>query len=121
MQLINTSIESRKLYLLQVRQYHQRICQKHSQNPQYAEYLLPQYPTLLIFHSFQEELPERIQRRLAGEAIMNVLIILVRFEPELVAVREKQQAEEEKDQDKSERRVLSDHFEPPSRKERKGS
>jgi hypothetical protein len=51
---------------------------------------------LLIFDPLQNELPEWIDRGLAGQAIINVLVILVRFEPKLVRVAKEQQAEEQK-------------------------
>jgi hypothetical protein len=55
---------------------------------------LPQHPAILVFHSVQKESPEWIDRRFTGEAIINVLVIFVGFEPEFVRIAKEQQAEE---------------------------
>jgi hypothetical protein len=49
---------------------------------------LPEDPTVFVFHPLQKELPEGINGRYLGKAIINVLVILFRFEPEFVAIRE---------------------------------
>jgi len=41
---------------------------------------------MFVFHSLEEELPERIDGRLTGKAIINVLIVRVRLEPEFIRV-----------------------------------
>jgi hypothetical protein len=61
---------------------------------------------LLILHPLSEEFPERIDRRFACKAIINVLIILVGLEPELVTIAQKQQAEQQENEDKSQGRLV---------------
>ena len=70
---------------------------------------MPEDPTLLIFHPLEEAFLEGIERRLAGQAIINVLVVRVRFEPEFVGVRKEQQAEEQEDDDKSKGRLGCNH------------
>jgi hypothetical protein len=79
--------------LLKVRDHPQHVCRDDGDPPEQAEALLPELPVLLILHLLQKELPERIDRRLAGKAIINVPVILVRFEPELIGVPEEEQTE----------------------------
>jgi hypothetical protein len=79
---------------LQVRQNHQHICQKDRQNPKQAKRFLPKQPALLILHPLEKKFPEGIERRLAGEAIINVLVILICFEPKFIAIGKEEQAEE---------------------------
>ena len=62
---------------------------------------MPEYPTLLVFHPLEEEILEGVGSPLIGEAIINVLVVCVRFEPEFVRVRKEQQAEEKEEEDKS--------------------
>ena len=50
----------------------------------------------------EEEIPERIERRLARKAIINGLVVLVRFEPEFVRVGKEQQTEQQEENGKSE-------------------
>jgi hypothetical protein len=69
---------------------------------------LPQHPALLVFHPFEEEFSEGVYRRFTGEAIINVLVIRIRFEPEFVGVEKEQQAEKQENDDKSERWLV--HF-----------
>jgi len=64
---------------------------------------LPENPALLIFHPPEEEIPEWVERRFVRKAIINGLVVFVRFEPEFIGVGEEEQAEEQKDDDKSER------------------
>ena len=64
---------------------------------------MPELPARSIFHALKEKLAERIDRRFTRQAIINVPVILVRFEPEFIRVTKEQQAEEQKDKDKSER------------------
>ncbi len=73
--------------------------------PNALKTLLPKHPVLPIFHPLEKKLPEWIERRLAGKAIINVLIILVRFEPKLIGIGKKYQAKEQEDEDKSEGRM----------------
>jgi hypothetical protein len=47
---------------------------------------LPEHPALLIFHALQKEALEWIERRFSGKAIINVLVILVCFEPKFISV-----------------------------------
>ena len=63
---------------------------------------MPKNPTLLVFHPLEEEIPEGIWGALAGKAIIQFLIILLRFEPEFIRVRKEHQAEEQEEDDKSE-------------------
>jgi hypothetical protein len=62
-----------------------------------TEPFLPDFPALSIFHPFEKKLLERVYRRLAGKAIINVLVILVSSKPELIRVAKEQQAEEQKE------------------------
>ena len=55
-----------------------------------------------VLHPLEEEILEGVERGFAGKAIINILVILVCFEPEFVRVRKEQQAEEQEDDDKSE-------------------
>ena len=73
---------------------------------------MPEYPSLFVLHSLEEEFSERIERRLAVQAIINVLIVLIRFEPEFVGIRKKKQTEEQEDEDKSERGTSNQHSTP---------
>src|SRR6266498_474254 len=104
--------------LLQIRHYHQSICSKNGQNPQYTERFLPEHPTPFVFHPLEKEFLEWIERRLGGETIINILVVFICLEPQPVGIREEYQAKEQEDDDKTERR-LSNHFEPLRRKERK--
>ena len=87
--------------LFNICHHHQHIRGKNGDQPEQAEALLPEHPAFFLFHPSQKELTERIDRRLARKAIINVLIILVRFEPELIRITKEQQAEEQEDDDKS--------------------
>jgi len=89
---------------------HQNIRRDNSNQPKQAEYLLPEHPPVFVFHPLEEEFPERVERRLMGEAIINVLVVCVRFEPESVSVGKEQQAEEQKDENKSKRGFIQDHL-----------
>ncbi len=60
---------------------------------------------MLVFHSLEEEFPERIDRWLARKAIINGLVIFVRFEPEFIGVREEDQTENEEEDDEAKRRL----------------
>jgi hypothetical protein len=62
-------------------------------------------PSFSVFQPLEEEILERVKGRLAGKAIINDLIIRVRFGLEFVRVRKEQQAEEQEDDDKSEGRL----------------
>jgi hypothetical protein len=86
---------------LYVCHHHQNICRDDGDQPEQAKALLPEFPELSIFHALEEKLPEWVDRRLAGKAIINVLVILIRFEPELIRVAKEQQAEKQKDEDKT--------------------
>ena len=81
---------------------YQSICHKDCQSSEYAENLLPEHPALLVLHPLEKEIPERIDRRLAGKAIINGLVIFVCFEPEFVSVGKEDQAEEQEEDDKAE-------------------
>ena len=63
---------------------------------------MPENPALLVFHPLEEAFPERIDRRLARKAIINGLVIFVRFEPEFVGVGEEEQAEQQEEDDEAE-------------------
>ena len=54
----------------------------------------------------EKEIFEWIKRGRAGEAVVNILIIRVRFEPQFVGVREEQPAEKEENEHKSEGRFI---------------
>jgi hypothetical protein len=84
------------------RHNHQNIRYKDSQNTEQAENLLPEKPTLFVFEPLEEEILEGIGGPLIGEAIIKVLVVRVRFEPEFVRVGEEQSAEEDEDDDKAE-------------------
>lgn len=61
--------------------YYQHIRCKDCHNAEQAENLLPENPALLVFHPPEEEILEGIGSPLIGEAIIKVLVVLVRFEP----------------------------------------
>lgn len=82
-------------HLSQIRPDNQNIGCQNCQNSNSTEYPLPEHPALFILHPFEKELPEGIDRGLPGETIINVLIILVCFEPKSIGVRKKQQAKEQ--------------------------
>jgi hypothetical protein len=63
---------------------------------------LPEHPSLLVLHPLEEEIPERVNGGLAGKAIINGLVVFVRFEPEFAGVGKEQQTEEQEGDDKSE-------------------
>jgi hypothetical protein len=91
------------LHARQICHHHQHIHYKDSHNPEQAENLLPKEPALLVLHPFEKEISKWVDGRLARKAIINGLVILVRFEPEFVRVRKEQQAEEQKQDDEAER------------------
>jgi hypothetical protein len=62
---------------------------------------LPEYPALFIFHPLAEEILHGDERRLARKAIINVLIVLVGFEPQFVGVGNEYKAEEQEKYDKT--------------------
>src|SRR6266496_3329888 len=97
--------------LLQIGYNHQDICSQNCQNSKCTEYLLPEYPNPFIFHLLQKESSKWIKGRFSAKAIINVLIILVCFEPKFVCIRKEQDDEQHKDQDKSERRMNESHCE----------
>ncbi len=65
---------------------YQNIRRKNRQNSKQAENLLPENPTLLVFEPLKEEILEGIRCSFVREAIVKVLVVLVRFEPEFVGV-----------------------------------
>ena len=71
---------------------------------------MPKKPTLFVLNPLEEEIPEWVDGRLTCKAIINGLVVLVRFEPELVRVRKEQQAEEQEEDDKSERGLGHDSY-----------
>ena len=82
---------------------HEHIRRQHRRQPKRAEYLLSQHPLLLILQSLEEKVPERIRRIRPGQALIKLLVILVRSEPEFVRVQEEHQAEQQEDEHKTER------------------
>ena len=86
--------------------HYQNVCDDDSDQSQYAEYLLPEYPSLLVFHSVEKKLPKWIERRLADKAIINVLVISVRLEPEFIGIVQEYHAKKEKSEDKREVRPI---------------
>src|SRR5687768_9036829 len=90
--------------------HHQHMRCDNGNQPKQAERFLPEFPAPSVLHSFWKEPPERIDRRLPGKAIINVLIVFVRFEPELIGVAKEQRAEEQKDKDKARRRLCDGHI-----------
>ena len=89
---------------------HQNIRREDCQNAEQAENLLPENPSLFVFEPLEEEILEGVGSPLIGEAIIKVLVVRVRFEPEFIRVREEQSAEEEEDDDKSDGWVGVYHF-----------
>lgn len=85
---------------------HQHIRRDDRDQPEQAEPFLPQDPAFFVFHPFQEKSSERVDGRLAREAIVNVLIILICFEPQLICIAEEEQAEQQKNNDKSQRGLV---------------
>ena len=83
--------------------HHQNVCAENCQNSKHAKDFLPKYPTFLILHSLEKEPPKRIYRRLMGKAIINVLVILIRFEPEFVRVGKEQQTENKEEDNEADR------------------
>jgi len=57
---------------------------------------------LLVFQPLEEEILEGIGSPLVGKAIIKVLIVRVRFEPEFVRVGEEQSTEEEEEENEVE-------------------
>jgi hypothetical protein len=68
--------------------YDQNVRDQYSDKSEKAENLLPEDPAPFVLHPFEEEIPERIERRLACKAIINGLVIFVRFEPQFIGVGE---------------------------------
>ena len=79
--------------------HNHHICYNNRHKPNQAKNLLLRFPALSILQSPQKEILERIGR--ACEAIINILIVRVRFEPQFVGIREEQQTENEEDEHKS--------------------
>jgi hypothetical protein len=88
--------------LLQVGYDNYGICSNDCHNSRQTEYLLPKQPVILVLHPLEKKLPERIDRGFPRKAIINVLVILIGFEPEFIGIGKEQQAKKQKDQDKSE-------------------
>ena len=63
---------------------------------------MPENPTPLVFEPLEKEILERVGCLLIGKAIIKVLIIRLRFEPEFVRVRKEQSAKEQEDKDEAE-------------------
>jgi hypothetical protein len=101
MEIASTAAQSRNDGLVEVCHDYQNVCNEDCQYSKHAENLLPEDPSLFVFHPSEEEISERIDRRLARKAIINGLVIFVRFEPEFVGVGKEDQAEEQEEQDKS--------------------
>ena len=93
------------MMLLDKRHHHQHICRKDCGNTNQTEYLLPENPSLLVLHPFEKEISKGVNGGFSSKAIINGLVVFVRFEPEFVRVRKEQQAEKEKDEDEAERRL----------------
>jgi hypothetical protein len=72
--------------LLEVRHHYQHICRDDGDQSKQTETLLPEFPAFSILHALEKKTPEWIDRRLTSQAIINVLVILVRFEPEFVRI-----------------------------------
>lgn len=68
--------------------HHQHIRHKDCRNAEQAENLLPENPALFVFKPLEEEVFERIGSPLISEAVVKVLVVRVRFEPEFVRIRE---------------------------------
>jgi hypothetical protein len=95
---------------LYVRHYHQNIDCEYGDEPKQAEALLPELPAASILNPLEKKLFEGVDGRLAGKAIINVLVILVRFEPEFVGIAKEKQTAEQKNKDKSKGGLASWHF-----------
>ena len=67
---------------------HQNIRANHCHKSNQAENLLLHFPAFSIFQPFQKEILEWVRGFLVGQAVVNVLVIRVRFEPQFVGVRE---------------------------------
>lgn len=93
--------------------HHQNIRANHCHKSDHAKNLLLRFPALAVLQPFQKEILERIRRFLVGEAVVDVLIVRVRFEPQLEGVREEYQTEEEENEYKSKGRFVKDgHYLP---------
>ncbi len=84
-------------------QDYQDIREKDGNQSDQAKRFLPEHPSVLVFQPLEEELPKGIDRGLAGEAVVNVLIVGVCFEPEFPGVVKEQNTEEQEENDKSKR------------------
>ena len=71
---------------------------------------MPENPSLLVFEPFDEEISKGIDRRLTGKAIIKGLVILVRFEPEFVCVREEYSAKKKKEENEAKRGLGHNRF-----------
>ncbi|HKJ39403.1 MAG TPA: hypothetical protein VJ972_11550, partial [Anaerolineales bacterium] len=71
--------------------------------PDQAENLLPEKPTLLVFQPLEKEILERVGSSFVREAIIKVLIVCLRFEPELIRIREEQSTKEQEYEDEAKR------------------
>jgi hypothetical protein len=88
--------------LPKVSHHNQNICANNSHKPNRAENLLLHFPAFAVFQPLEEEILEWVRGFLVGEAVVNVMIIRVRFEPQFVGIGKEQQAKEQEDEDKSE-------------------
>jgi hypothetical protein len=104
MEIASLPMVARNDGLREVCHEYQYISYEDSNQAKETEHLLPQDPAPFVLHPLEEKTPERVDGGLARQAIINGLVVFVRFEPELVGVGKEEQAEQQEEDDKSERR-----------------
>jgi hypothetical protein len=65
---------------------YQHVRANHCHKSYRAKNFLLHFPALAVFQPFQKEILEWVRGFLVGEAVVNIFVIRVRFEPELVSV-----------------------------------
>ncbi|HEX6270014.1 MAG TPA: hypothetical protein VFZ43_07255 [Anaerolineales bacterium] len=107
--ILQFMISERRQKLLPYPSYNdQNIGYDDSNQSDHAKDLLPNFPSDPVLHSFEEEFSKWIERRAAGKAIVNVLVILIRLEPESVRVVKEYSAKQEKRKNKGEWKLIHD-------------
>ena len=62
---------------------------------------MPEKPSLLVLQPLEKEVLEGVGCSFICKTVIKILIILIRFEPEFVRVREEESTEEEEDEDEA--------------------
>ncbi len=90
------------LWLGNISHHYQYIRADYCHKTEQTENLLLHFPSFAVFQPFQKEILEWVRGFLVGQAVVNVLIICVSFEPQFISVGEEDQAEKEEYEYKSE-------------------